>query len=84
MKRREFIAGLSSTVASPVVAWAQAALPEIGFLNGGAAWEAASFTTAFLQGLNGAGYVEDGRNVRIEYRWAEGRSIADVGSRSDT
>jgi putative tryptophan/tyrosine transport system substrate-binding protein len=72
MRRREFVAALGSAVGWPLVARAQAAPPAIGFLNGGTAWESARFTTAFLQGLNGTGYV-DGRNVRIEYRWAEGR-----------
>src|SRR5262249_2570274 len=43
-----------------------------GFLNGQSATEFAHLLAAFHLGLNQAGYVE-GRNVAIEYRWAEGR-----------
>ena len=71
MKRREFIAGLGSAVAWPVVARPQQALPVVGFLQPG------SFdtdgTAAILEGLKEGGYVE-GRNVAIEYRWADGHN----------
>jgi putative tryptophan/tyrosine transport system substrate-binding protein len=72
MRRRAFIAGLAAAAAWPIVTRAQqTAVPVVGFLNGGAAWESAKNTAAFLQGLSQTGYVE-GRNVLIEYRWAEG------------
>ena len=47
-------------------------MPVVGFLSGRSPGEAASAVDAFLQGLGDLGYVE-GRNVIIEYRWAEGR-----------
>jgi putative ABC transport system substrate-binding protein len=69
--RREFIAGLGSAVAWPVVAPAQqAAMPVIGHLGASSADDSKNFTVAFLQGLKEAGYV-DGQNVAVEYRWAK-------------
>jgi putative ABC transport system substrate-binding protein len=72
MRRREFIAGLGSAAAWPVVARAQQpALPVIGYLGTGFADDdLKNFTVPFLQGLKETGYVE-GQNVAIEYRWAE-------------
>src|SRR5262249_4552523 len=72
--RRELIAGLGSAMAWPLAARAQqAAMPVIGVLS--AEWPDL-FTDrlrAFHDGLRETGYVE-GRNLAVEYRWAEGRN----------
>jgi putative ABC transport system substrate-binding protein len=73
MKRREFIAGLGSAAAWPVVVRAQQpATPVIGFLSGGTRDDTRGLLTAFRQGLGETGYVE-GKNVAIESRLAEGQ-----------
>ena len=73
MTRREFVLLLGGEMtAAPAVRAQQKAMPVIGFLGGGLPDPTTPGVTAFRQGLSETGYVE-GRNVAIEYRWAEGR-----------
>jgi putative ABC transport system substrate-binding protein len=76
MERRTFMAMLAGgLLAAPLAAHAQqpAKLPTIGFLGSGTAAAQSQWTAAFVQRLRELGWSE-GRNVAIEYRWAEGRS----------
>jgi putative tryptophan/tyrosine transport system substrate-binding protein len=73
MRRREFIALLGgAAVAGPRGAGAQQPTPVIGFLSARAPAPNGDLVAAFRRGLNETGYV-DGRNVEIEFRWADGQ-----------
>src|SRR6202040_2833975 len=73
MRRRDFIKVIGGTVAWPLAARAQQQeVPVIGFMSARSPREGASDLAAFRQGLEQTGYFE-GKNVAIEYRWAEGR-----------
>jgi ABC transporter substrate binding protein len=76
-KRREFIAlvgggGLLLAAKVKRARGQQPAMPVVGFLNSETLNLYAHLVRAFREGLSESGYVE-GRNVAIEYRWAEGR-----------
>ena len=72
MRRREFIAVVGGAAAAlPLTALAQRQMPLVGFLNSASPDTYRFNADSFREGLAKAGFV-DGRNVRIEERWARG------------
>jgi len=79
MRRRDFISLVGgSLVGGAAASWPRAAraqqpaMPAIGYLSGGRLEGQSDTTAAFKQGLSETGYIE-GKNVAIEYRWANGQ-----------
>ncbi len=76
MRRREFIAGLALPILNApraVRAQQAARLPTVGFLGAATRAATATWAASFIEGLRDSGWT-DGRNIAIEYRWAEGRT----------
>src|SRR6516225_9840713 len=72
MRRRDFVRAIvGSATVWPLTAVAQQQLPVIGILSSRSRATDALLLAVIRQELNDAGFVE-GRNVSIEYRWAEG------------
>jgi putative tryptophan/tyrosine transport system substrate-binding protein len=77
MRRRDFIAGLGVAalpILLPVGVWAQQVdrVRRVGFLGANSPLLQSQWTTAFVERLRELGWTE-GRNLVVEYRWAEGR-----------
>ncbi len=74
MRRREF----TTLVTGGIVVWPlmaraqQSAVPVVGWLSGISPGIAEPMLSAFWKSMGDAGFIEN-RNIRIEYRWAEGR-----------
>jgi ABC-type uncharacterized transport system substrate-binding protein len=75
VRRRDFIKVIAGSAAAwPLAARAQqSAMPVVGFMSSASPSGMAFYVTAFRNGLKEVGYVE-GRNIAVEYRWAEERS----------
>lgn len=73
MRRRELL-GLLGSVLWPLAGRAQQPIPVIGFLHNGSFTGTRSQVSAFWAGMEQAGFGEH-RNIAVEYRWADGRSV---------
>src|SRR5262249_24573417 len=73
VRRREFISLISGVAAAwPFASSAQRQpMPVVGFLNAASPAAYARMVSAFLKGLSDSSYIEE-KNVKIEYRWAQG------------
>ena len=73
MKRREFITSLGGAAATwPLTARAQEPRRVIGVLSGAASGAFPGAEAALIHGLKDTGFIE-GKNISIEWRWAEGQ-----------
>ena len=73
IRRREFLSTLCGVASAwPLAGRAEEAMPVVGFLSAASSGPFAHFAAAFRQGLQAVGYIE-GKNVAVDYRWAEGQ-----------
>ena len=73
IRRREFLSTLWGVASAwPLAGRAEEAMPVVGFLSAASSGPFAHFAAAFRQGLQAVGYIE-GKNVAVDYRWAEGQ-----------
>jgi putative ABC transport system substrate-binding protein len=75
MRRRRFIAGLSTAAIWPLLAHAQqtAKVPRLGFIGSSTASAMSSWIAAFIKRLGELGWIEN-NTVTINYQFAEGRN----------
>src|SRR3974377_48024 len=73
MRRREVITLVGAAAVWSSFSRAQPAMPTVGYLGSASSELSAKAVRAFRDGLSEVGYVE-GRNVTIEYRWADGQN----------
>ena len=73
LRRRQFITLLGGAAAAwPLAAWAQQAMPVVGWMSGRSPEDSVHLLTAFRDGLRETSFIE-GQNISVEYRWALGQ-----------